>query len=324
MSGKASLLFVDDEERIVKLLRLMFRGAYQVHTATSGPQALEIAAAHPIDVIVSDQRMPGMSGIELLSEVRRRFPATMRILLTGYSDLTAIVGSVNDGEVFRFINKPWNNDEIKRIIAEAAQAAQMTAQMTAPALPSSPADSAPAPLETAAPDRPGVLVIDDAPADRKMIADVLSESFAVYGAADIPQALRILEERHIGTIVSEAQIGGHEISGLLHLLKRHHPTVTTVMLTNAADSDLIIKLINEAQIYRFGVKPIRGSAFRLAVTAALREHQRMSANPTLTVRHRVDAAAASPDHDSLVASVMSSLTRLRARFRRLAGFGDSR
>src|SRR6218665_3121556 len=112
MQTKSRLLFVDDEERIVNLLRMMFRADYEVHTATSGAAALEIIAAHPIDVIVSDQRMPGMLGIELLNEVRLRSPATMRILLTGYSDLSAIVGSVNDGEVFRFINKPWDKAEI--------------------------------------------------------------------------------------------------------------------------------------------------------------------------------------------------------------------
>ena len=99
------VLFVDDEERIVSLLRTIFRQSYEVHTATSGAQALEIIASTHIHVIVSDQRMPGMLGIDLLSRVRQLSPNTMRVLLTGYSDLAAIVGSVNDGEVHR-PNKP--------------------------------------------------------------------------------------------------------------------------------------------------------------------------------------------------------------------------
>ena len=107
MNNKAKLLFVDDEERIVNLLRMIFRSEYEVFIATSGQDALEIIGKHSIDVIVSDQRMPHMLGIELLDEVRKRSPGTMRILLTGYSDLAAIVGSVNQGEVFRFISKPW-------------------------------------------------------------------------------------------------------------------------------------------------------------------------------------------------------------------------
>lgn len=111
---KAKILFVDDEERVVNLLKMMFRSTHEVFTATSGKAALEIIETHSIQVIVSDQRMPGMLGTELLSTVRKVSPNTMRILLTGYSDLAAIVGSVNDGEIFRFVNKPWNNEEIGR------------------------------------------------------------------------------------------------------------------------------------------------------------------------------------------------------------------
>ena len=98
----ATLLFVDDEARVVNLLRIIFRDKYRVITATSGAEALKIMSTVPVDVLVSDQRMPGMLGIELLNEVRQRYPKTIRILLTGYSDLSAIVGSVNEGEVFRF------------------------------------------------------------------------------------------------------------------------------------------------------------------------------------------------------------------------------
>ena len=92
MKTKARVLFVDDEERIVNLLRLCFLSTYQVFTATSGKQALEIIRNNDIDVIVSDQRMPGMTGIELLTSVRQESPNTVRLLLTGYSDLAAIVG----------------------------------------------------------------------------------------------------------------------------------------------------------------------------------------------------------------------------------------
>jgi DNA-binding NtrC family response regulator len=125
-SMKPTVLFVDDEERIVNLLRMVFRSDYEVLTACSGQQALDLLDRHRVAVLVSDQRMPGMLGVQLLSEARKRSPATMRILLTGYSDLAAIVGSVNEGEVFRFVNKPWNHDEIKAIVREAADASLAT------------------------------------------------------------------------------------------------------------------------------------------------------------------------------------------------------
>jgi serine/threonine-protein kinase len=316
VQSKPRVLFVDDEERVVNLLRMMFRASYEVHTATSGAQALEIAAAQPIDVIVSDQRMPGMTGIELLAEMRKRSPATMRILLTGYSDLTAIVGSVNDGEVFRFINKPWDNEEIKRIVAEAAEAALATAAVAA--VPPQPG----AQMQAQAGDAsamPGVLLIDDDPRDRQAIAASIGNQLTVHSADDISTALRVLEKQDIGVIVSEAHVGGQDVGELLRILKRHHPAVTTVMLTTAADADHIIKLINGAQIFRFGTKPIRASSLRLAVVAAMREHKRLCANPLLMRRHRVEEMPGEPGNASLVSGVLSSLTRMRARFGRMIG-----
>ena len=83
---KARILFVDDEERIINLLRVMFRSTYEVFTASGGAQALEILRKEHIDVIVSDQRMPGMTGVQLLAKVCQHWPHTVRVLLTGYAD----------------------------------------------------------------------------------------------------------------------------------------------------------------------------------------------------------------------------------------------
>jgi DNA-binding NtrC family response regulator len=305
MSGKSKLLFVDDEERIVNLMRTMFRNEYEVHTATSGVQALGIIAKHNIDVIVSDQRMPEMLGTELLSLVRKRSPATMRILLTGYSDLTAIIGSVNEGEIFRFINKPWDNAEIKATIAQAAEASLVTASVVS--------------LETTTHsefgDCPGLLLLDDSLGDTHAMEKVIGPDYTVHCAANIPDALKVLEQHDIGVIVSEARVGGRDAGELLRILKQHYPAITTVMLTNSNDADLVIKLINGAQIYRFATKPIRTSVFQLAVAAAMKEHRRFRANPTLVQRHRV-ASVGRPEDLSLVASVVQSLGKWRSRLTR--------
>jgi len=309
MKEQARLLFVDDEERIVNLLRMMFRADYEVHIATSGQQALEIIAAHNIHVIVSDQRMPGMTGTELLSEVRQRSPATMRVLLTGYSDLSAIVGSVNEGEVFRFINKPWDQAEIKDIIADAVEAARATAGI---ALLSTevPAHA------SGADERPELLLLDDSPSHREAISHILGVDYTVRCATSIPEALSILEQHNVGVIVSEAVVGGQSAGDLLRVLKQHYPSITTVMLTNSADADLVIKLINGAQIFRFATKPVRASVFQLSVSAAMKEHYRFRANPALVSRHRV-AKSKEPENEELVNSVVKSLSSLRSRLSRL-------
>ena len=308
---RATLLFVDDEERIVNLLRMVFRADYEVFTATSGAEALQVLASRRVDVIVSDQRMPGMQGVELLAAVRERWPATMRILLTGYSDLAAIVGSVNEGAVYRFVSKPWDQQEMKGIIADAAEAAQHTRQHVLAAA----EDSA---FTTSAgfDDAPELLIVDDSAGDREALRRFFETDYQVHAVGTVGEALGVLEQRDIGVIVSEARVGGQDAGKLLRALKQHYPAITTVMLSRAADADLVIRLINQAQIYRFASKPIRSGPFQLAVSAAMREHKRLRISPSLLKRHRL-ARSTEPEDHSLVASVVKSLGGWRERFSRL-------
>lgn len=125
VESKAKILFVDDEPRILVALKALFRSRYQVFTANSGADAVALMESEDLDVIVSDQRMPEMTGVEVLRTARERRPRAIRVLLTGYSDLSAILGAINDGEIFRFINKPWSNNELRDTIAAAVAASQV-------------------------------------------------------------------------------------------------------------------------------------------------------------------------------------------------------
>lgn len=124
---KPRILFVDDEKRVLNSMRAMFRREYELYLTTRGDEALKIISEQPIDVLVADQRMPLMTGVEVLTEAKKCSPGTVRILLTGYSDLDAIEGAMNDGEVFRFLNKPCAAEELRGTILEAAQIARDTA-----------------------------------------------------------------------------------------------------------------------------------------------------------------------------------------------------
>lgn len=311
MTSKPKILFLDDEERIVNLLRLMFRLTHEVYTATNGHEALRLIAQHQIHVVVSDQRMPEMTGIEFLSQVRERSPGTMRILLTGYSDLTAIVGSVNDGEVFRFINKPWQQDEIKSIIADATEIALSTWN----ASPGGIKTNVPAGLPVNAhASKQRLLVIDDDPNDLHWVTQLFAKDYEVYGAGSIADALKVLAAHDVGVIISEATVNGEDSGMLMKILKREYPMITTVMLTSTGDSDLVIKLINQAQIYRFATKPIRKSVLELAVSSAMRQHERLRVDPVLLSRHKVAKATEDEGASSLAQSIIQGLAGLRARF----------
>lgn len=124
--SKPRLLFVDDEQRVLNSMRIMFRRQFDLFLASHGAEALNIVKEKDIDVIVADHRMPQMTGVEVLSKVRSMSPRTVRILLTGYADLDAVEGSINDGEVFRFLTKPCAPDQLRETISLAAKLARET------------------------------------------------------------------------------------------------------------------------------------------------------------------------------------------------------
>lgn len=118
-----TLLCVDDEPNILNALRRLFQrnGYYQILTATGGREGLAILEREPVDLVISDMRMPGMSGAQFLEEVRGRWPDTVRILLTGYSDIESTVAAINTGQITRYVAKPWNDDETLLIVREALE-----------------------------------------------------------------------------------------------------------------------------------------------------------------------------------------------------------
>ncbi|MBK8337217.1 MAG: response regulator [Sterolibacteriaceae bacterium] len=308
MTIKPTVLFVDDEPHIVNLLKMMFRADYEVMSATSGEGALDIVQTRKVHVIVSDQRMPGMLGTELLAQVRKLSPGTMRILLTGYSDLAAMVGSINEGEIYRFVNKPWNNDEMRALVREAAETALSTD--ASPALASE--EAAPA----AAGADPGILVLDENVSQNGWFKDHFGPDFPVFAAQSIDDALTVLEQRDIGVVITDTKVGGEETLNLLRVLKQQYPVVMTVMLTAQADSDAVLKMINQAQVCRLSFKPVKRGALDIAVKAAMMHHRRYRADPTLVRRQRV-ARSAGHEESSLARSLASRLKGIGRRF----GFG---
>ncbi|MFT3962893.1 response regulator [Propionivibrio sp.] len=304
MSHKASVLFVDDEVHIVNLLKIMFRNDYEVFTATSGDAALEIVQARQIDVIVSDQRMPGMLGTELLGKVKARSPRTMRILLTGYSDLAAMVGSINEGEIYRFINKPWNNDEIRSIIREAAEAAVSTANSTVLAAPDA--------LDESVGTGAGILILDRDVANNDWFKEHFRADYHAFTAHSIDEALHVLEQNDVGVVVTDTKVGGENTFEFLRILKQQYPQVMTVMLTAYADADAVMKLINQAQVCRLSFKPVKRGAIDLAIRAAMMHHRRYRTDPVLSLRQRV--ATSGEAESSLARSLATRLRGIARRF----------
>jgi response regulator RpfG family c-di-GMP phosphodiesterase len=118
------LLIVDDEPNILNALRrLLRREYYEVLTANSPREAFDLLAQHSVQVVVSDQRMPDMTGTEFLARVKQIYPATVRIVLSGYTDLETLTDAINRGAIYRFLVKPWNDEELRSQLREAFRVA---------------------------------------------------------------------------------------------------------------------------------------------------------------------------------------------------------
>jgi len=115
-----TLLLVDDEDNILSAMkRLLRRDGYRILSAAGGDEALALLDRETVDVIVSDQRMPGMSGVEFLRRARLSHPDTVRIVLSGYTELQSVTGAINEGAVYKFLTKPWDDEQLRANIAEA-------------------------------------------------------------------------------------------------------------------------------------------------------------------------------------------------------------
>lgn len=120
------IMIVDDEPANLRTLLRLFRQEYQVIAAESGAEALNLLEQHDVALMISDQRMPQMTGIELMKRAVEVRPQMVKILLTGYTDISALIESINSGLVYRYLTKPWNNDDLRLTVARALEHYEIT------------------------------------------------------------------------------------------------------------------------------------------------------------------------------------------------------
>ncbi len=116
---RIKILYIDDEANNLSAFKANFRRIYDIYTAESASEGRKILETTDIEIILTDQRMPEMTGVEFLESIVNEFPNPIRILLTGYTDMQALIDAVNKGQIYRYLNKPWNEEELKMYIAQA-------------------------------------------------------------------------------------------------------------------------------------------------------------------------------------------------------------
>jgi len=119
MNNKPGILYLDDEENNLFSFRALFRRDFDIYTTTSAAEAIQILRENDIQVVLSDQKMAEISGVEFFELLRNEFPDPVRILVTGYADIEAVIDAINKGQVYRYITKPWNEQDLKFCIENA-------------------------------------------------------------------------------------------------------------------------------------------------------------------------------------------------------------
>lgn len=273
---KANLLIIDDEERILTALKSLFRHRYHVFTTTDGNKALDFIKRYQMHVIISDQRMPVMLGAELLRRSREISPRSVRILLTGYSDLAAIVGSINDGEVYRFISKPWD-ESLQTVVAEAATIALELA------------DTKTVPVTLPEKMKAGILVVDTDDEVFRVTRELMGGLCPVVYAKDTDSAMEMMKKHEIAVVVADIVSSQEPLTAMLKLLKQEYPQILSIVVTKAKDAEMVIDLINQAQVFRILHKPINVTTLKAQVHAALQRYLTYEQSPQLVRAHTVES-----------------------------------
>lgn len=300
MSEPVRILFVDDEERILRSLAMQFRRTYQVYTESDPQKALELLRREPVQIVVSDQRMPQMTGAELLARAREIRPDCLRILLTGYSDLDAAVEALNSGGIFRYLAKPWDQQEMAFTLRQAAEIAERQAQASVPA------------VETLAPSV-SLLLLDEDPETRAIVDEFCQDGgHRLWQARSMGEALALLNTERIDLLVSDLKLGGEDTSPLLKSLAMAHPGLLSLVVTPFRDTQALMRLINEAQIFRYLPKPMRRGLFEKGLKAAVEQSASYRSRPGAPVARLAEEPRESRERER-VGSLLGMLGRLRKR-----------
>jgi len=298
---KPKVLLVDDEERILRSLGLLLRMQYQVFATSDGHEALEILKREKIHVLISDQRMPVMMGSELLRHARDIAPDTVRILLTGYADADAALEAVNEGEIFRYITKPWGPKELRDTIAQAAEiAVKMEGASVAAA------------EVVDIPCRLTCLVLDRDESTFRAVQDILGTHHDVVWRQTIQGALQTLSSKAVAILVTELSLGDEDLSAMIKTLKQEHPEMLTIILTCFKDTSRLADLINQAQVFRYLPKPLRKGLLTKSIESTMTRYRAITSMPVLLNTQVVEKSGDIREQEASV-KVMEYMARLRGK-----------
>lgn len=282
---KPKIAFIDDEPRILRSLKMHFRQSHDVFITTDASELMKYVSEHDVQVVISDQRMPDKQGTEVLRDIKAASPNTLRILLTGYADLNAVIDSVNEGEIYRYITKPWQNDELKQIVNKATEIAQQTQETIQNTMQGN--DTQQVSGGSTGSNR-NILVLDDDESVYQQIKSHFKSAYTVSWASNLEQAAKLLQKKRFGVTITDSTLNKENITPIVYALKNIQPDLMVLMLTEFKDAHMVIDLINKGQVYRCLPRPTNFSIMSISLDRAFDHHERLVEQPILAARHHVE------------------------------------
>lgn len=310
---KPNLLCIDDEARILRSLKVLFRRTHNVYATTSPVEYDKLLKSHHMHVIISDQRMPKVTGTELLRHAAKHSPNSMRILLTGYADLAAVIDSINEGEIFRYLTKPWNNEEIKIVVQKATEIALNLENAPSRVLEKTPSISLP-PSSPASVDEPNpaILLINDDVKVTQSFCDTFCSEYNIKCAHSFNDIEALLATEKFCVAIINMEFEGEDLSPLICLLKEKHPALITIVLARFDDINSLINLINQGQIFRCLPHPVSNKMLEKSLQRAVEKHDELSTDSQQQLRHQVEKV-------SETAMASQGIKRITSLIRRIGG-----
>lgn len=262
------VLCVDGEPALLRSMRWLFRGKYEVTVASRGMDAVALLGGDSFDVIICDQRMPDVSGVEVLGNARRLSPRTVRLLLTGDSDVGTLLGACMDGQAFRFIAKPWDNDILLATVDAAvglARATQAPRRLAAANVRSTPC------CDTGQ----VVLVFGGDVAEADRWREALQYPDQLLHTHDIAQAIEHLTRRPVAVLITELQGKPAQQLDLVRAVRRHLPQVVVVGERPDHGRGKVDLLIREGHIHQCVARSASPAQLRSAMRSAIDRHRRL-------------------------------------------------
>ena len=262
-----SVLIVGGAPRRVGALGRVLKPFYEIYLAVSGEMALEIIRKRRIQVMISDQRISQMTGMELFAKVKMISPNTTRILLTGSADFSTAMDTSNRVEIFRYLKKPWRNSELLETVRLACETTQSLHRRQ---LHDTQRLQDKTPLERVARVKKKVLVLDNSSELFRMISHVLDNRVECFTTEKPQAASKLLLEKDINLVVTNIDFDVKEALAFIKTAKALKPGILFLVAANSADTIHFMSLINEGQIYRFINKPLRAGQLKMYLISAIR------------------------------------------------------